>query len=73
MVAREVKRIADEETQKYVNSEDFKVMVDGEHVDTLEPPVQEQYRHTNVGKEEPVPITLFNFNIILYNYDCTDH
>jgi MoaA/NifB/PqqE/SkfB family radical SAM enzyme len=53
-------------TQKFRGKKDFKVMVDGEHVDTLEPPLQEEYRHTNVGKEEHVPITLFNFNINNY-------
>jgi molybdenum cofactor biosynthesis enzyme MoaA len=53
-------------TQKFRGKKDFKVMVDGEHVDTLEPPVQEQYRHTNVGKEEHSPITLYNFNINNY-------
>ena len=54
-------------TQKFRGKKDFKVMVDGEHVFTLEPPEQEQFRHTNVGKEEHVPITLFKFDLKHYS------
>jgi MoaA/NifB/PqqE/SkfB family radical SAM enzyme len=50
-------------TQKFRGKRDFKVMVEGAHVFTLEPPVQEQYRHSNVGKEEHVPLTMFKFEI----------
>ena len=54
-------------TQKFRGKKDFKVMVEGNHVFTLEPPDQEQFRHTNVGKEEHVPITLFKFNLKHYS------
>jgi len=53
-------------TQKFRGKKDFKVMVEGKHVFTLEPPAHEQFRHTNVGIEEHVPITLFKFEINNY-------
>lgn len=53
-------------TQKFRGKRDFKVLVDGEHVFTLEPPVNEKYRHTNVGTVEHVPVTLFKFNLNNY-------
>lgn len=53
-------------TQKFRGKKDFKVLVDGEHIFTLEPPENEQYRHTNVGAVEHVPITLFKFEIKNY-------
>jgi MoaA/NifB/PqqE/SkfB family radical SAM enzyme len=54
-------------TQKFKGKKDFKVMVEGKHVFTLEPPTQEQYRHSNVGEEEHAPITLFKFDIKNYS------
>lgn len=54
-------------TQKFRGKRDFKVMVEGKHVFTLEPPDQEQFRHTNVGKEEHVPSTLFKFDLKHYS------
>lgn len=53
-------------TQKFRGKKDFKVMVQGRHVFTLEPPEQEQFRHTNVGKEEHIPNTSFKFNLKSY-------
>lgn len=53
-------------TQKFRGKSDFKVMKQGEHVFTLEPPINDNYRHTNVGSVEHVPITLFKFDINNY-------
>jgi len=53
-------------TQKFRGKKDFKVMVEGKHVFTLEPPEQEQFRHSNVGKEEHVPNTMFKFDLTKY-------
>jgi MoaA/NifB/PqqE/SkfB family radical SAM enzyme len=50
-------------TQKFRGKKDFKVMVENEHVFTLEPPDQEEYRHNNIGKVEHIPITMFKFEI----------
>lgn len=50
-------------TQKFHGKKDFKVLVDGEPVFTLEPPEQEKYRHGNIGTVEHVPITMFKFDI----------
>lgn len=54
-------------TQKFRGKKDFKVMVEGKHVFTLEPPEQEQFRHSNVGKEDHVPSATFQFK--LKNYE----
>jgi MoaA/NifB/PqqE/SkfB family radical SAM enzyme len=54
-------------TQKFRGKKDFKVLVDGNHVFTLEPPDNEQFRHNNVGTVEHIPITLFKFNLANYN------
>lgn len=53
-------------TQKFRGKKDFKVMVEGNHVFTLEPPEQDQFRHSNVGSEEHVPAVVFDFNIKKY-------
>lgn len=53
-------------TQKFRGKRDFKVLVDGKHVFTLEPPEQEQFRHNNVGEVEHVPVTLFKFDLNNY-------
>lgn len=54
-------------TQKFRGKKDFKVMVEGKQVFTLEPPEQPQFRHSNVGKEEHVPSSTFQFK--LKNYE----
>jgi MoaA/NifB/PqqE/SkfB family radical SAM enzyme len=55
-------------TQKFRNNKNFKVMIKGKHVSTLEPPEQETFRHTNVGDQEHVPITLYKFDLKNYLY-----
>ena len=50
-------------TQKFRGRKDFKVMKEGKHIFTLEPPVQQEFRHSNVGTVEHVPITMFKFEI----------
>jgi MoaA/NifB/PqqE/SkfB family radical SAM enzyme len=54
-------------TQKFRGKKDFKVMVEGKHVFTLEPPEQNQYRHTNVGNVEHIPIAVFKFDLKNYS------
>lgn len=53
-------------TQKFRGRSDFKVMVRGQQVDTLEPPTQEQFRHSNIGLQEHVPFVTFKFDIKNY-------
>jgi MoaA/NifB/PqqE/SkfB family radical SAM enzyme len=53
-------------TQKFRGRKDFKVMVKGQQVSTLEPPEQEEFRHTNIGNAEHIPNTLFKFDIKNY-------
>ena len=53
-------------TQKFRNKKDWKVMKDGREIAILEPPIQEKYRHSNVGNNEHIPITLFKFNLDNY-------
>lgn len=54
-------------TQKFRGRKDFKVLVDGKHVFTLEPPENEQYRHSNVGTVEHIPIAAFKFELKNYS------
>jgi MoaA/NifB/PqqE/SkfB family radical SAM enzyme len=54
-------------TQKFRFKRDFKVMQEGQQIAVLEPPVNETYRHTNVGKEEHVPITVFKFDLTRFS------
>lgn len=53
-------------TQKFRGHRDFKVFVKGQHVSTLEPPEQEQYRHSNVGIKWHAPHVVFEFDIKNY-------
>jgi hypothetical protein len=50
-------------TQKFRGKSDYKVLKQGEHVFTLEPPNATEFRHSNVGKVEHIPITQFTFEI----------
>ena len=54
-------------TQKFRGKKDFKVMVEGKQVFTLEPPDEDQYRHTNVGNVEHIPIAIFKFKLKNYS------
>ena len=54
-------------TQKFRGKKDFKVMVEGKHVFTLEPPNDDQYRHNNVGNVEHIPIAVFKFELKNYS------
>lgn len=53
-------------TQKFRDRKNFKVMVKGQHIFTLEPPEEEQYRHSNIGIDEHIPIVNFKFDIKNY-------
>lgn len=53
-------------TQKFRGKKNFKVLVKGNHISTLEPPEQEEFRHSNVGKQEHIPFVSFNFDIKNY-------
>jgi molybdenum cofactor biosynthesis enzyme MoaA len=53
-------------TQKFRGKKNFKVMVEGNHVFTLEPPEQDQYRHSNVGNVEHIPVAVFKFDLTNY-------
>jgi len=67
----EAKRIAEEVgakfrikvTQKFRGKYEHKVMIDGEHRFTLEPPEQDMYKHSNVGKLEHIPISITKVNL----------
>jgi MoaA/NifB/PqqE/SkfB family radical SAM enzyme len=50
-------------TQKFRGKGDFKVMQQGQHVFTLTPPKKQEFRHSNVGTVEHVPITMFKFEL----------
>lgn len=49
-------------TQKFNDKKNHKVMIDGTHVDTLEPPLRESFRHPNIGTKEHVPISIFKYS-----------
>jgi MoaA/NifB/PqqE/SkfB family radical SAM enzyme len=49
-------------TQKFRGRKNHKVMIDGVHVNTLEPPDEESFRHSNVGTQEHIPISIFRYN-----------
>ena len=56
-------------TQKFRSKSDFKIMKDGKHIDTLYPPKDEKYRHTNIGTVEHVPVSVFNnFKLSKYSH-----
>ncbi len=50
-------------TQKFRQHADFKVMKNGQHVFTLEPPDAPQYRHDNVGVKPHQPVSIFVHDI----------
>lgn len=54
-------------TGRFGNYKDFKVFKRGEHVFTLEPPVNEKYRHDKIGTAEHSIVTV-PFNINDYSY-----
>lgn len=53
-------------TQKFKQNRDFKVLINGVHSHTLEPPVDENYRHPNVGNKDHQPESFFKFNLDNY-------
>jgi len=53
-------------TQKFRGRKDYKVLVDGKHVFTLEPPENEQYRHNNIGNVVHIPTAVFKFELNKY-------
>jgi MoaA/NifB/PqqE/SkfB family radical SAM enzyme len=55
-------------TQKFRQNKNHKVMVFGKHVNTLEPPVEQQYRHPNIGSKEHTPQTTFKFKLTKYSH-----
>lgn len=57
-------------TQKFRHRRNHKVMKNGEFLYTIEPPDNTTYRHTNVGTEDHVPVTIFKFD--LKNYAALD-
>lgn len=54
-------------TQKFRGKSDFKVMKQGEHVFTLKPPAQQEFRHSNVGQVEHIPSETFKFDLTNYS------
>ena len=50
-------------TQKFRKHKDYKVMKDGKHLFTLEPPADDQYRHPNIGTSEHHPHATFKFSL----------
>lgn len=50
-------------TQKFSTRRNFKVMKDGQQIGLLEPPENTKYRHSNIGNEEHVPISIFKFDV----------
>lgn len=50
-------------TQKFRQRRDYKVMKNGNLLYSLEPPENIRYRHTNVGTDEHVPVSVFKFNL----------
>ncbi len=55
-------------TQKFRGRKDYKVMKDGVQIDLLEPPVQEKYRHVNIGTETHIPVSYFKFSLENYTH-----
>ena len=55
-------------TQKFRGKNEHKVMIDGEHVFTLEPPEQDMYRHSNVGELEHIPISVTKVNLQKFSF-----
>lgn len=48
-------------TQKFNGRKNYKVMKDGKQLDILEPPIQESFRHPNIGTVEHIPISIFKY------------
>jgi MoaA/NifB/PqqE/SkfB family radical SAM enzyme len=49
-------------TQKFRGRKNHKVMIDGIHRNTLDPPVQDAFRHPNIGTIDHVPVSIFKYN-----------
>lgn len=54
-------------TQKFRSKKHWKVMEDGKIIDTLEPPVNVEYRHPNVGINDHDTTSIIKFNLERYN------
>ena len=55
-------------TQKFRQKKDFKVLVKGQYQFSLEPPVQEKYRHPNIGVNEHTPHPVYTFDLNNFGY-----
>lgn len=55
-------------TQKFRSYKNYKVIKSGVHVFTLEPPLNEKYRHPNVGESDHQPIQFLSFNLKKYQH-----
>lgn len=55
-------------TQKFRKHKEFKIMKQGQHVGTLEPPDDSKYRHPNLGQESHVPISVFKFDLKKFSH-----
>lgn len=53
-------------TQKFRRHKDHKVMKGGLHIDTLFPPITQEFRHSNVGGYPHMPISVFKFDLTKY-------
>jgi len=54
-------------TQKFRGKKNYKVLIKGQQMSVLEPPIQEKYRHTNIGLAEHIPFVSFSFDIKKYS------
>jgi len=48
-------------TQKFRQRKNYKVLIDGIQVNTLEPPINEDFRHSNIGTQDHHPISIFKY------------
>lgn len=55
-------------TQKFRGRNNYKVIKAGKHIATLNPPKIQEYRHSNVGTIEHIPIAVYKFNLDNYEF-----
>lgn len=54
-------------TQKFKNRKNFRVLKNGKEIGLLEPPVNEKYRHPNIGSQGHMPSSVFKFDLEKFN------
>lgn len=60
-------------TQKFRGKKDYAVMVNGQEIGRLEPPIQQEYRHSNVGIYPHKPSSQFQFDLNNYQHLSTNN